>query len=233
MTRRNTAQRHAVWTVWLALGLPVVLLGALAWSPLRVAWLCVQRYESAPRETAEVLHKLEGATLALHITEGPNAGRGCTADTSDAHFAALETGERLEVVYAAWAPGECELAATVERSARLLWLVSGGLGFGVVLLLALGAFLARTFTQPVHPPRRLGAEPHDVRCPACGKAMDEGYVPLLAGLHWRRLGEPFGLPHALGGLPGTVGWRGRPPLHAFRCPPCEILTLQYGRAPRR
>jgi hypothetical protein len=72
------------------------------------------------------------------------------------------------------------------------------------------------------------ADPREVRCPACGKAMDEGYVPLLSGMSWRRIGEPIGLPHALTGMPGTVGRRGRPRLHAFRCVPCEIVTLQVG-----
>lgn len=76
-------------------------------------------------------------------------------------------------------------------------------------------------------------EAREVRCPACGKVMDEGYTPVLAGLHWRTLGAPVGLPIVLRGLPGTVGRRGRPRLHAFRCVPCEILTLQYGAPPKR
>ena len=36
---------------------------------------------------------------------------------------------------------------------------------------------------------------------------------------------------AIGGFPGTVGWRGRPLVHAFRCTGCEILALQYGTDP--
>ena len=65
-----------------------------------------------------------------------------------------------------------------------------------------------------------------------GTQLAEGYVVLLAGVHWREPGQPIGMPHALGGLPGTVGWRGRPRLHAFRCPSCEILIAQYGIPPR-
>lgn len=40
--------------------------------------------------------------------------------------------------------------------------------------------------------------------------------------------EVVGLPHALAGLPGTVGWRGRPRPHALRCAPCQVITLRYG-----
>ena len=93
--------------------------------------------------------------------------------------------------------------------------------------------LTRTFTRPAFPARRMAADPAEVVCPACGKRMDEGYVPPLAGLNWRTLGQPIGVPHALGGLPGTVGWRERVKLHAVRCVPCEILTLQYGKPSRR
>lgn len=50
----------------------------------------------------------------------------------------------------------------------------------------------------------------------------------MAGIHWRQPGQPIGLPHALRGLPGTVGWRARPRLHVFRCVPREIVTFQYG-----
>jgi hypothetical protein len=59
--------------------------------------------------------------------------------------------------------------------------------------------------------------------------MEEGYLPLVSGIQWRKGSEPIGLPHALKGLAGTVGWRGRPRLHAFRCSRCEIVSFQYGK----
>jgi hypothetical protein len=46
--------------------------------------------------------------------------------------------------------------------------------------------------------------------------------------YWRHPGEPVGLPHALSGLPGTVGRQRRPRLHAFRCEGCSVITLKYG-----
>jgi hypothetical protein len=66
--------------------------------------------------------------------------------------------------------------------------------------------------------------------------MAEGYLPILSGIHWRRPDQPIGLPHALSGMPGTVGWKGRPCLHAFRCEACRIVTFGYGSlgtSPRR
>jgi len=58
--------------------------------------------------------------------------------------------------------------------------------------------------------------------------MAEGYLPLLAGVHWRGPDDPVGMPHALRGLPGTVGLRTRPKVHAFRCEPCEVVIFRYG-----
>jgi hypothetical protein len=220
-------------SVWLAVGALVALIAVPLARPLRVAWQCYWLHENGVRERAQVLHKLENATFALLIAEGPHAGEACTADTSLAIFEATEVGDVLEVVRLETRPGECELSSTIEASARVLWIITGGIGFLLLGVVALGVFLTRSFTRPTQPLRRIEADPRDVRCPVCGKAMDEGYLPLVAGIHWRRLGEPIGLPHALGGLPGTVGWRGRPRLHAFRCAPCEIVAFQYGEPPRR
>lgn len=222
-------QRKVV-LVWLAIAALVVAIAVPVWGPLRSAWLCYQLYADGEREQAEVLEKLEGrTTLVLGIEEGSHAGTSCTAGTSAAIYEATEPGERLAVVYLDAKPGDCELVTTIEASRTVLALFVGLLGGVLTFLIGVGIFLTRSFTRAGEPDRPMHADPRDVRCPACGKAMDEGYVPLVAGLHWRARGEPIGLPHALRGLPGTVGMRGRPKLHAFRCVPCEILTLQYGR----
>lgn len=223
-----TPQRK-VLAVWLVIGGLVSALLVPLWGPLRVSWQCYWLHENGVRERARVMARLdEHIMFALRIEEGPHAGEACTADTSRAVYEATQNGDTLEVVYVDWKPGTCELSSTIEASAQLLVLVVAGLCMLVALLLALGVFLQRSFTRPIQPPRRMAIGAGEMRCPACGKEMDEGYVPVLAGLSWRRLGEPIGLPHALSGMPGTVGWRGRPRLHAFRCVPCEIVTLQYG-----
>ena len=73
--------------------------------PMRVAWQCYWLYENGVREQAEVLNKLENATFALRITEGPRAGKACTADTSLAIFDATELGDVLDVVRLDSKPG--------------------------------------------------------------------------------------------------------------------------------
>jgi hypothetical protein len=214
--------------LWLGLAVLLVAIAVPLAGPMRVAWQCYWLHENGIREQSEVLHKLERETLVLHIVEGPHAGETCTADTSPALFAATAVGDRAEVVYVDWKPGECELSSTIEASALLLWVISGGVALLVSLVVAFGIFVTRGLTRVGVPARRIAADPADVCCPACGKCMDEGYLPLVAGIHWRGPGQAIGLPHALGGLPGTVGWRGRPLRHAFRCVPCEIVTFQYG-----
>jgi hypothetical protein len=189
--------------LWLGLAVLLVAIAVPLAGPMRVAWQCYWLHENGIREQSEVLHKLERETLVLHIVEGPHAGETCK-------------------------PGECELSSTIEASALLLWVISGGVALLVSLVVAFGIFVTRGLTRVGVPARRIAADPADVCCPACGKCMDEGYLPLVAGIHWRGPGQAIGLPHALGGLPGTVGWRGRPLRHAFRCVPCEIVTFQYG-----
>lgn len=226
--------RRKLAVVWGVIGLLIALLLVPMWRPLHVAWQCYWLHENGEREQARVVKKLdESATFALAIEQGPHGGQACTADTSLALYEATPEGALLEVVVVDWKPGTCELSSTIDASGRLLWSFVGVLAAAVLGLLALGAFVHRSFTRAAHPRRRMPVAARDVRCPVCGKAMDEGYLPLLAGLHWRRPGEPVGLPHALRGLPGTVGWRERPRLHAFRCAPCEIVTLQYGDPTRR
>lgn len=223
------APRRKLLAIWLAIGVLLALIALPLARPMATAWRCYWLYENADRERARVLHKLdETLSLALFIEEGPHADTSCLADTSRAVFEAAEIGDRFEVVAVDWKPGDCELVSTLENSRQFLWLVTGVVAALLAGLTGLGVFLTRGFTRPVLPPRRMEADPCEVRCPACGKQMDEGYVPLLAAISWRKFGEPIGLPHALRGLPGTVGrWR-RPRLHAFRCVPCEILTLQCG-----
>ncbi|MGH0029627.1 MAG: PF20097 family protein [Myxococcota bacterium] len=227
------AGNRQAWAIWGGVALALGLLVAVLWSPLRVAWSCYRLHDAAPREQARVVEKLPQAVLALRVEEGPHAGQACTADTSVAIHQATERGQVLEVVYVDWKPGTCELVSTLEASAHFLRAVLAVLAAIALGLILLGRFLQRTLTLPGEPARRLAGDARDVRCPSCGKAMDEGYLPLLAGIHWRRIGDPVGLPHALRGLPGTVGWRGRPRLHAFRCVPCEVLTVQYGDPPTR
>lgn len=226
--------RKQLLALWLSIGALLALIALPLAQPLASAWRCYWLVENAEREHARVLHKLEETTsLGLYIDAGLRAETSCLASTSRAVFEATEVGDTLEVVAVDWKSGDCELVSTLEASGRLLWLMSGVLAAFAFGLVAIGTFLTRSFSRPMFPPRRMEVDPAEVRCPACGKRMEEGWVPMLSGMSWRRLGQPIGLPHGLTGLSGTVGWRGRPRLHAFRCVPCEIVSLQYGVLPRR
>jgi len=112
----------------------------------------------------------------------------------------------------------------------VLWALTGGFASVALLLLGITLGIHRSYARPGFPQRRMDLDPGAVACPACGGKMAEGYLPVLAGVHWREPGAPVGLPNALSGLPGTVGWRRRPLVHAFRCGTCEIISFQYGRS---
>jgi hypothetical protein len=216
-------RRAAQVRLWLLLGLVAAVIVTPLAEPLWRAWTCYQRHDAGERATAEVIGLYPGG-LTLQLTSGPHRDAPCTAKASET---AGKPGETLRVVYLA-DRSECVSQATVERSGAVLWALTSGLACVLLLIALVGLVLQRALRAAGIPQRALPVDPDAVACPACGGKMAEGYLLLLAGLHWREPGEPVGLPSALGGLPGTVGWRGRPRLHALRCTACEILTAQYG-----
>jgi hypothetical protein len=221
---------RVVVRIWVLLGLLLTLILVPLLSPLEVVWRDYRLHQRGERAEAELVERLERQRLALRFTTGPHAGRICSANAPLSVYERAEPGASLPVVYLAERPGDCVLASTVETSAFLLWALVPGLVCVVLLFLGIGIWLQRSFTRPGLPRNPMQVAPDAVACPVCGAGMVEGYLPLLAGVHWREIGEPIGLPHALGGLPGTVGWRGRPLLHAFRCAGCEVITFRYGFA---
>lgn len=221
------SRRH-IATLWGVLALLAATLLYAVYEPLWVAWRCYQLHESGEHVAAEVVGKDPKLGLVLRVAEGSQAGQSCTADSSAAAYESAEPGDRLAVVVRPKVPGECTLESTLSASRVVLGSVSAGVGFALLLLVSLGAWIHRSLVARPKLTSYLDVEPKDVTCPACGNEMAEGYLPILAGIHWRRPDEPIGLPHALSGLPGTVGQRGRPCLHAFRCEACQIVTFRYG-----
>jgi hypothetical protein len=215
-----------IWAVPVLLA--VILIGAVG-RPLAYAWRCYQLNATGEHARANVVGKNEHVGLVLQIASGSQRDRICTAQTSEAHLESAESGDVLEVVLPVDKPGDCVLAATLENSAALLWALSAAslaLLLGVVLV---GLFVQRSFTATGTLTTHLDVDRKDMACPQCSREMAEGYLPLLSSLHWREIDAPVGMPHALGGLSGTVGWCGRPRLHAYRCEACEIVTFRYGR----
>jgi len=223
-----TPQRRTVLLTWAVAGLALAGLAALSARPLAVAWRCYALHARGEHVRAEVVARLEPPQLVLRMTEGSAAGHSCSADTSRAHHAVLAVGDVLAVVHRPEVPGACELEATLANSLVVVATTSGLIGAVGLAVLVIALFVHRSHARPGYPTTRLDPQRGAVSCPACGSVMAEGYLVLLAGLHWRRLGEPVGVPHALRGLPGTAGLRGRPRLHAFRCERCSVATFRYG-----
>lgn len=219
--------RKLALAVWLPTTAVVAVLLTVVAGPMETAWRCYQLHARGERAQTEVVGKAPRIGLVLRVTSGSRAGTSCTADTSEGHLAAAVPGDVLEVVLPEGKPGECVLVATIENSAALLTAVAALLVVLVLVLVLLGLFVQRSFTRPGVPSTRFDLPPGAAACPRCRAPMAEGYLPLLASVHWRDAGRPVGLPHALAGLPGTIGWRERPRVHAYRCPTCAIVTFQY------
>lgn len=213
--------------IWLPLAAMAVLMLVLVAKPIAVGWECYRLHARGEHAEAHVVASDYAKALVLTIASGPRAGEHCTAETSESHRANLEPGDVLEVVLPEARPGECVLEATLRNSILFLWALSGLVVVVLLLMLLVGLFLDRSFGRAGMPVVRFdrGA----LACPRCGDAMEEGYLPMLAPLHWRARGQPIGLPTLLSGLAGTVGWRGRPCVHAYRCSSCEVVTLRYGK----
>jgi hypothetical protein len=224
------SNRGRVVRLWVILAALSTVMAVSMWTPLRLAWSCYWLHANGERAEAELIERLENHTLLLRFATGSQIGQACTAGTSKAIYDAAQSGQSFEVVYFEERPGDCVLSSTVEKSGLLLWSLTVAIGSVLLLIVGIGFWLQRSYTTPRAPQRRMDADPGAVRCPSCASQMLEGYLPLLAGIHWRSLGEAIGVPHALSGLPGTVGRLARPRLHAFRCASCEIISFQYGEA---
>jgi type II secretory pathway component PulM len=222
--------RKPTLLLWSTVALLVAGLLLMLTGPMVRAWRCYLVHQDGHRAQAELVKKLEPGVLALQIQTGPKTGDSCIAKGPVSLSESAELGERLDIVYLDDRPGDCVLESTLEFSGLILWSLSAVCFFALMLIFSMAAFIQRSLSMPGWPDRRMDVDAGAVLCPACGGKMNEGYLPLVSGIHWRDLGQPIGLPNQLSGLPGTVGWKGRPLKHAFHCAPCEIVTFQYGKA---
>ncbi len=218
--------------IWLAVaGMLAMLIVPLAW-PMARAWNCYDLHANGVRAEAEIIAKLDMPILQLRFTSGPQNGNECVAKTSGRHHDEAVPGERFEVVFFDDRPGTCVPQSTVEASGLVLWSITGCLSITILAIFGIGFAMQRNFSKPLVATNRMDVDPGRVTCPVCEGKMTEGYLPLVSGIHWRDTGQPLGLPHALGGLPGTKVMRQRPRLHAFRCEPCEIVTFHHAQGGR-
>ena len=215
--------------LWILLGLLMGVILFILGRPLAGAWRCYARAANGERADAKVVDKHETLGLILEILSGSQAGQVCTVKTSRTIYEKTQPGDVLSIVAQIDQPGQCVLGSTLTASMTLLWILSGAIVLILLFIVVVGWFIHRSYTQQPKPTSHLDLCGQSITCPRCDSDMTEGYLPLLAGLHWRSLGEPVGMPHVFAGLPGTIGWRGRPRLHAYHCETCQVITLKYGR----
>lgn len=70
-----------------------------------------------------------------------------------------------------------------------------------------------------------------LRCPSCRAWLQPGFVAVSEGLLWLRNAE--GPSNFAEQLPGTLALLKANRLPAWRCQRCELVTLRFGRDPRR
>lgn len=124
----------------------------------------------------------------------------------------------------------------LPQNLKGLYIISiAGLSFGVIFLLIfllLAIYIYKSFRK-VRSPIKLSTEisvaKDKIICPECLIEMEEGYIPGVGGINWRKRKDPIGLPNMLTGLPGTVFWFKRPILHAFKCKKCSVVIFKYGK----
>jgi hypothetical protein len=213
----------------LTLALVVTTLFVLG-RPLVNVWRSYDAAVNGEHAEAELVDKDEDLGLTLAIRSDSTEALSCVAEASPAIIERAEPGDVFEVVLKPGKPGECYLESSLRLASVIMWAFAGMLVVSVALILALGFFLHRSYADVPALTTRFAAGPSQLSCASCGQPMRAGYVVPMGGIHWRDGGEAIGLPLVIGGLPGTVGWKGRPRLQAFRCQTCDVVTFKHGAA---
>ena len=210
--------------VWLVAGVACAAILLAIAPPFLRALRCTQEWASGEVHEARVVPGDPALGLVLALP----SGESCTIALSAEAIVSYAADDPVRVVARADRPGTCEFQSTVEASEALLVALGAAVSALCLLIGLIALGMSRMLSEVPELTTRFDGEP--VPCPRCEKPMEEGYLPLQAGVPWRRTGEPVGLVSVFQGLPGTVsGLRSRPRVHAFRCEPCEVVTFRYGR----
>jgi hypothetical protein len=210
-----------------AIGLSAIMVLMIG-PPLLKVWHCYHLANSAEREIASVVGKHESVGLVFGFGSEHIPTDSCTAEVSKSVFEAAQIGGTFEVVRKPGRPDQCYLTSSLALSGLILAGLSGLTLIVLALILGFAWFAQRSFASAMTLTSEVDeAELGGVSCCGCFATMEPGYIVPFGGIHWRDADQPIGLPTALGGLPGTVGWRGRPRLQAFRCEVCGIVTFKH------
>jgi hypothetical protein len=139
-----------------------------------------------------------------------------------------DVGDVIQVLYLRDDPKQCKVAAYVESTKFMskFVIICGAIAWLLFVLLP-GIVVTLVISRAERGEIKLDI--NEMRCPECCLSMQEGYVPLISGVNWRRKEESVGLLTVFSGLPGTVWWNpfNRPKLPGFHCPRCKVILFKY------
>lgn len=155
----------------------------------------------------------------------------CILDVSKMLYDEHTVGDFVIVLYLNDDPKQCKLAAYVEGTKDIskIVVISGAVMW--LLFVLLPAIIGVLLISRSEDKGEIKLEIGEMRCPECGSQMEEGYIPLISGINWRRQNESVGLLTVFSGLPGTVWWNPfkRPKLPGFHCKRCKVILFKYGK----
>lgn len=222
--------KKGVVTIWIVAAVASAAVVGALWRPFLTAWTCYSQWSSGTVSEGEVVEATPEAGLVLRFAkeEDEEEAETCTAYLGVTRLEDYEIGDKVIAYRRVDRPGVCEQQATIDAAQALLSAVAATVVAALLFAFLIAKVVSRSLTQTPTLTTRFEPIPTPFPCPRCAKPMEEGYLPLVAGIHWRGTSQPIGLPHALAGLPGTVGWRGRPRVHAYRCEACKVVIFRYG-----
>ncbi|MBW2291305.1 MAG: hypothetical protein JRG94_03240 [Deltaproteobacteria bacterium] len=222
--------KKGVVTIWIVAAVASAALVGLLWRPFLTAWTCYSDWSTGTVDEGEVVEATPETGLVLRFAKTDVEGEAetCTAYLGVTRLEDYEIGDKIIAYRRADRPGVCEQQATIDAARALLSAVAATVVAALLFAFLIAKVVSRSLTKTPTLTTRFEPIPTPFPCPRCAKPMEEGYLPLVAGIHWRQTSEPIGLPHALAGLPGTVGWLGRPRVHAYRCEACTVVIFRYG-----
>lgn len=218
--------RRSVVTIWLVAALTGAAIVGVFWRPFLTAWTCYSQWSGGTVSVGEVVEARSEVGLILRFDE--NDDETCSVNLGVTRLEDYAIGDPVVAYRRADRPGICELQATIDAARALLLAVAATVIAALLFAILIAMVVSRGMTKAPTLTTHFEPGPTQLPCPRCGKPMEEGYLPLVGGISWRQSSEPIGLPHALTGLPGTVGWWGRPRLHAYRCEACAVVIFRYG-----
>ncbi|MCP4002781.1 MAG: hypothetical protein GY725_01170 [bacterium] len=157
-----TTRRQSL-LLWSIVSLIVAGMLLVATGPMVRAWRCYLLHEDGQRADAKLVQRFNPGLALLELSTGPRTGQRCTAKVQVWPNESEDLGRILKIVFLEDQPEICVLESTIEYSGVILWSLSAGFGFGLLLLLSLAAFVQRSLSSPGWPRKRMDVDAGSVR----------------------------------------------------------------------